>query len=105
MHKRALIRVILGLMVCVLCSGPVIAGTATPTPTLPPAGDRPPDVPALPQIQTFAVCGPGTECVCDNVVSLSQAYEGQSCTVTSSSGSCTFTSRGNDVGVCCVCRP
>jgi hypothetical protein len=76
----------------------------TPVP-LPPPAERPEVLPRPPEVQTFAVCGAGTKCDCDNLVSVAQARDGQSCTVTSSTGSCTFQSRGDDVGVCCVCRP
>jgi hypothetical protein len=44
-------------------------------------------------------------CGCDNIVSLAQGRDGQSRTVTSSTGVCTFTVRGDDVGVFGVSRP
>ena len=72
---------------------------------LPPPLERPEALPRPLEVQTFAICGAGTTCDCDNVVSVAQARDGQSCTVTSSTGSCTFQSRADDVGVCCVCRP
>jgi len=105
MHARQFVGVMLGLAVLVSCGGQVIGGDRTPTPAPPPTLDRPEGGPTQPQVETFAVCGPGTDCECANVVSLIQAHGGQSCTVTSSTGSCTFTSRESDVGVCCVCRP
>ena len=111
MHKTQLIGVVCGVLVCLLYSGHGTAGVMVPEPAPPPTVDTPqetpaiPAVPIMPQAQTFAVCGPGTRCECENVVSLAQAYGGQSCTVTSSTGTCTFTAGENDVGMCCVCRP
>jgi hypothetical protein len=71
--------------------------TQEPMPVPPPV-QRPEALPRPPEVQTFAVCGAGTTCDCENVVSVAQARDGQSCTVTSSTGSCTFQSRGDDVG-------
>jgi hypothetical protein len=96
---------LIGVLVITACSGGhVVAEEGTPVP-LPPPIERPEVLPIPLEAQTFAVCGVGTKCECDNVVSFAQAREGQSCTVTSSTGSCTFQSREDDVGVCCVCRP
>jgi|SRR5688500_12605236 hypothetical protein len=104
MHKSRFISLIGALVMATLSGGPAIAAEPTPIPVPPPV-EMPPGLPPSPEVQTFAVCGVGTKCECDNVVSFAQAREGQSCTVTSSTGSCTFTSREEDVGVCCVCRP
>jgi hypothetical protein len=104
MHMRGFISLI-GALVMAVCFGRhAIAGERTPVP-VPSPGEIPQVAPIPPEVQTFAVCGVGTKCECDNVVSFAQAREGQSCTVTSSTGSCTFTSREDEVGVCCVCRP
>jgi hypothetical protein len=104
MHMGRFISLICALVMTVCSSGHAIAEERPPVPVPPPV-ERPQMLPIPPQVQTFAVCGVGTDCGCDNVVSVTQAREGQSCTVTSSTGSCTFQSRENDVGVCCVCRP
>jgi hypothetical protein len=101
---RRFIRVIVALVMVVCAGVQALAQERTPVPVLPPV-DRPQAPPSPSEVQTFAVCGVGTECGCDNVVSIAQARDGQSCTVTSSTGTCTFQSRGDDVGVCCVCRP
>jgi hypothetical protein len=98
------IGLICALVIVVCSGGQAITQEQTPVPEPPPV-DSPPVLPSRPEVQTFAVCGVGTKCECDNVVSFAQAREGQSCTVTSSTGSCTFQARANDVGVCCVCRP
>jgi hypothetical protein len=96
---------LIGVLVMTACfSGLAVAEEGTPVPALPPL-ERPEAPPKPPDVQTFAVCGVGTKCECDNVVSFAQAREGQSCTVTSSTGSCTYQSREDDVGICCVCRP
>jgi len=93
------------VLVMTACSGgQAIAEEVTPLPPPPPV-ERPEALPRPMEAQTFAVCGVGTKCECDNVVSFAQAREGQSCTVTSGTGSCTFQSRDDDVGICCVCRP
>jgi hypothetical protein len=104
MHMGRFISLICALVMAVCSGGHAIAEERTPVPVPPPV-ERPQLLPIPREVQTFAVCGVGTECGCDNVVSVTQAREGQSCTVTSSTGSCTFQSRENDVGVCCVCRP
>ena len=104
MLKRSFISVMCGLALAVWYGGPVMAEERTPIP-VPSPGEQPQALPGSPPVQTFAICGAGTECGCQNVVSVAQAREGQACTVTSSTGSCTFTARENDVGVCCVCRP
>jgi hypothetical protein len=104
MHLRTLIRLLFALTVLVWGSGYVDAQEEAPAPAPPPV-ERPEALPRLPEAQTFAVCGAGTTCDCATVVSVAQARDGQSCTVTSSTGACTFQSRGDDVGVCCVCRP
>ena len=104
MQRRKFISPIGVLVIAVWFGGHAIAAEPTPVPVPPPI-EMPPGLPTPPEVQTFAVCGVGTKCECDNVVSFAQAREGQSCTVTSSTGSCTFTSRAEDVGVCCVCRP
>jgi hypothetical protein len=98
------ISLICALVVAVCAGGQAMAQEQTPAPGPPPV-ILPPVLPSPPEVQTFAVCGVGTKCECDNVVSFAQAREGQSCTVTSTTGSCTFQARENDVGVCCVCRP
>jgi hypothetical protein len=99
-----LINLILILVMTACSGGLAIAEEGTPVPAPPPL-ERPEAVPKPLDVQTFAVCGVGTKCECDNVVSFAQAREGQSCTVTSSTGSCTYQSRDDDVGICCVCRP
>jgi hypothetical protein len=104
MSARWFIRGTVGLALSVACSGLGLAGERPPTPEPPPLEQSQPR-PGYPRVETFAICGPGTKCECENVVSIIQASEGQSCTVTSSTGSCTFTSRESDAGVCCVCRP
>lgn len=104
MYQRKFRSLIGALVIALLSGGHAIAAEPTPAPVPPPA-EMPPGLPTSPEVQTFAVCGVGTKCECDNVVSFAQAREGQSCTVTSSTGSCTYTSREDDVGVCCVCRP
>jgi hypothetical protein len=104
MHQKRLISFIGALVIAVLSAGPGMAAEPTPAPVPPPV-EMTPGLPTPPETRTFAVCGVGTKCECDNVVSFAQAREGQSCTVTSSTGSCTFTARADDVGVCCVCRP
>jgi hypothetical protein len=104
MPRRRVISLIVILVMAVCSGGHAIAQEGPPVPVPPPV-ERLQTLPSPPEVQTFAVCGAGTECECDNVVSVAQAREGQSCTVTSSTGSCTFESRENDVGVCCVCRP
>ncbi len=96
-------------LICVLVmtaysGGPAFAEEGPPVPVPSPL-ERPEALPKPPDVQTFAVCGIGTKCECDNVVSFAQAREGQVCTVTSSTGSCTFQSRADEVGICCVCRP
>jgi hypothetical protein len=104
MPKRGIISVMCGLVLAACCGGHAMAEERMPVPVPPPV-EQPQAMPGPPPVQTFAVCGAGTECGCQNVVSVAQAREGQSCTVTSSTGPCTFTARENDVGVCCVCRP
>jgi hypothetical protein len=104
MHIRRFISLIWALIMTVFPGGYASAEERIPVP-IPPPVESPQALPRPPEAQTFAVCGVGTECGCDNVVSVAQARDGQSCTVTSSTGSCTFQSRDNDVGVCCVCRP
>jgi hypothetical protein len=104
MYIRRFISLGFALLMAVWCSGQAIAEERTPGPVPPPI-EGPQTLPRPPEVQTFAVCGAGTECECDNVVSVAQAREGQSCTVTSSTGLCTFQARGDEVGVCCVCRP
>jgi hypothetical protein len=104
MHVSRSISLILTLLMTVCFSAYAVEGEQKPAPVLPPV-EIPQALPRPPTVQTFAVCGVGNECGCDNVVSLVQARDGQSCTVTSSTGSCTFQSRDDDVGVCCVCRP
>ncbi len=104
MYMRRFISLGFALLMAVWCSGHAVAEERTPAPVPPPI-EGPQTLPRPPEVQTFAVCGVGTECGCDNIVSLAQARDGQSCTVTSSTGSCTFQSRDNEVGVCCVCRP
>ena len=104
MHSSRFISLICTLIMTVCSGGHVLAEERMPVPVPAPL-ETPQVLPIPPEVQTFAVCGVGTKCECDNVVSFAQAREGQSCTVTSSTGSCTFQSRENDVGVCCVCRP
>src|SRR5262245_55270908 len=105
MSMARIIRLICALILTVCTEGFALAEEgATPAP-LPPQVERPEVLPRPPEVQTFAVCGAGTKCDCENLVSVAQARDGQSCTVTSSTGSCTFQSRADDVGVCCVCRP
>lgn len=104
MHRRGFMSLVLALVIAVTCGGYALAQEPPPVPVPPPA-ERPQMLPSPPEAQTFAVCGAGTTCDCANIVSVAQARDGQSCTVTSSTGSCTFQSRGDDVGVCCVCRP
>ena len=104
MHMRKVVSLIGALVIAIYSCGSAIAAEQIPVPVLPPL-EGPPGLPSSPEVQTFAVCGVGIKCECDNIVSFAQAREGQSCTVTSSTGSCTFQSRENDVGVCCVCRP
>ena len=105
MHMPRIIRLICALVLAVGDEGLAFAQEGpTPAP-LPPPVERPEVLPRPPEVQTFAVCGAGTTCDCDNVVSVAQARDGQPCTVTSSTGACTFQPRADDVGVCCVCRP
>jgi hypothetical protein len=105
MHMQRIIDLMFALVMAVCIERAAIA-QEEPTPVpMPPPVERPEALPRPPEVQTFAVCGAGTTCDCDNVVSIAQARDGQSCTVTSSTGSCTFQSRADDVGVCCVCRP
>jgi hypothetical protein len=104
MHRTTIISLMFALAVIVCWIGHAIGEEGPPVPGPPPA-ERPQVLPIPPEGQTFAVCGVGTKCECDNVVSFAQSRDGQSCTVTSSTGSCTFQARGEDVGVCCVCRP
>jgi hypothetical protein len=104
MHMRKVISLIGALVIAIYSCGSAIAAEEIPVP-VPPLLERPQVLPSSPETQTFAVCGVGIKCECDNIVSFAQAREGQSCTVTSSTGSCTFQSREDDVGVCCVCRP
>ena len=61
--------------------------------------------PAAPTVHTFASCGPGTQCGCTNAVSQVRAGAGNSCTVTSDTGSCTEQPPVGVVGMCCVCKP
>jgi hypothetical protein len=93
------------VLVMAVCSGGQALAAELPPVPVPPPVERPEALPSPPEVQTFAVCGVGAVCGCDNVVSVAQARDGQSCTVTSSTGSCTFQARGDEVGVCCVCRP
>jgi hypothetical protein len=72
---------------------------------VPPPVERLDAPPRAPEVQTFAVYGVGAVCGCDTVVSVARARDGQACPVTSSTGSCTFQPRGDEVGVCGVCRP
>jgi hypothetical protein len=104
MYMGKFISLICALVMTVCFGGQAGAQEGTPVP-VPPLVERPPVLPIPLEVQTFAVCGVGTKCECDNVISFAQAREGQSCTVTSNTGSCTFQSREDDVGVCCVCRP
>jgi hypothetical protein len=104
MFRTRVIRLIVALVMVVCYSGSAGA-QEVPTPQVPPPVDAPPVLPSPPEVQTFAVCGAGATCDCANVISVAQARDGQSCTVTSSTGTCTFQSRVDDVGVCCVCRP
>jgi hypothetical protein len=104
MDMNRLISLSFALVMAVYAGGQALAQEPTPMP-VPPTIQRPEALPSPSEVQTFAVCGAGTKCDCENVVSVAQARDGQSCTVTSSTGSCTFQSRGDDVGVCCVCRP
>jgi hypothetical protein len=104
MHMQRFTSLIFALVIVVYPGGWVMAEEGTPVPVPPPV-ETPQVLPRPPEVQTFAVCGAGTTCGCDNVVSVAQAREGQSCTVTSSTGSCSFQPQENDVGVCCVCRP
>jgi hypothetical protein len=104
MDMNRLISLSFTLVMVVYGGGQALAQEPTPMPVPPPI-QRPEALPSPSEVHTFAVCGAGTKCDCDNVVSVAQARDGQSCTVTSSTGSCTFQSRGDDVGVCCVCRP
>jgi hypothetical protein len=104
MPLRRFFSLVCTLIVVVASGWQVMAQEGAPVPVPPPV-ERPEALPRTPEAQTFAVCGVGTKCECNNVVSFAQAREGQSCTVTSSTGSCTFQSREEDVGVCCVCRP
>jgi hypothetical protein len=104
LHMRRFSSLVCALLVVVCSGGHAVAQEQTPGPVPPPL-ERPQVLPTLPGVQTFAICGVGTKCECDNVVSFAQAREGQSCTVTSTTGSCTFQAGENDVGVCCVCRP
>jgi hypothetical protein len=105
MPMPRIIHLICALVLAVCTEGLALAEEGpTPAP-LPPPIERPETLPRPPEVQTFAVCGAGTKCDCDNLVSVAQARDGLSCTVTSSTGSCTFQSRADEVGVCCVCRP
>jgi hypothetical protein len=104
MDMNRLISLSVVLVMVFYATEQALAQEPTPMPVPPPI-QRPEALPNPSEAQTFAVCGAGTKCDCDNVVSVAQARDGQSCTVTSSTGSCTFQSRGDDVGVCCVCRP
>jgi hypothetical protein len=104
MPMRRFISLVVALFMAVLSCEHAIAQEQPPVPAPPPA-ERIEVLPRPPEVQTFAVCGVGAECGCNNVVSVAQARDGQSCTVTSSTGPCTFTARDNEVGVCCVCRP
>jgi hypothetical protein len=104
MDMNRLMSLSFALVVAVCAGGQALAQVPPPVPVPPPV-ERPEALPRPPEVQTFAVCGVGTTCDCDNIVSVAQARDGQSCTVTSSTGSCTFQPRGDDVGVCCVCRP
>jgi hypothetical protein len=104
MDMNRLISLSLALVMAVGAGGQALAEEPTPRP-VPPAVDRPEALPKPPEVPTFAVCGAGPTCDCDTVVSVAQARDGQACTVTSGTGWCTFQSRGDEVGVCCVCRP
>jgi hypothetical protein len=104
MNMKTLMSLGFALVMAVCSGGQVLAEEPTPV-AVPPPAERPEALPRPPEVQTFAVCGLGTTCDCANVVSVAQARDGQSCTVTSSTGSCTFQARGDEVGVCCVCRP
>jgi hypothetical protein len=104
MHRTTIMSLICALAITVCWGGHASAEEGSPVPVPPPV-ERPQVLPIPPEVQTFAVCGVGTKCECDNVVSFAQSRDGQSCTVTSSTGSCTFQAWGEDVGVCCVCRP
>jgi hypothetical protein len=104
MDMNRLISLSFALVMAVYAGGQAPAQEPTPTPVPPPV-ERPEAPPRSPEVQTFAVCGAGTTCDCDNVVSVAQARDGHSCTVTSSTGACTFQAREDEVGVCCVCRP
>src|ERR671922_1587599 len=104
MDRKRLISLSCALVMAVYAGGQALAEEPTPLPVPPPV-QRPEALPRPSEVQTFAVCGAGTTCDCDNVVSVAQARDGQSCTVTSSTGSCTFQSRGGDVGGGFVCRP
>jgi hypothetical protein len=99
MPMRRFVSLICALVI-MLCSGGHAMAQEQPPVPVPPPVERPQVLPIPLEVQTFAVCGVGTKCECDNVVSVAQAREGQSCIVTSSTGSCTFQSRADDVGVC-----
>jgi hypothetical protein len=101
---RRLISLSFALVMAVCAGGQALAQDPTPVPVPPPV-EQPGALPNPPDVQTLTVCGVGAMCGCDHVVSVAQARDGQSCTVTSSAGSCTFQVRGDDVGVRCVCRP
>jgi hypothetical protein len=104
MDMKRLISLSFALVMAVYAGVQALAEEPTPRPVPPPV-ERPDALPRPPEVQTFAVCGAGTTCDCDNVVSVAQARDGPACTVTSSTGACTFQARGDEVGVCCVCRP
>jgi len=104
MDSTRVIRCIVALVIVACVSGAARGQESPPAPGLPPV-DTPPGLPSPPEGPTFAVCGAGATCDCANVVSVAQARDGQACTVTSSTGACSFQAREDEVGVCCVCRP
>src|SRR5919108_508525 len=75
MDRKRLISLSCALVMAVYAGGQALAGEPAPLPVPPPV--QPPEgLPRPPEVQTFAVCGAGTTCDCDNVVSVAQARDG-----------------------------
>ena len=75
MDMKRLISLSFALVMAVYAGGQALAEEPTPMPVPPPV-QRPEALPRPPDVQTFAVCGAGTTCDCDNVVSVAQARDG-----------------------------